>query len=90
MAEEQEREEEKSRAQELQRFQGEQSRIKNEQAVREYQETQVTALKTQALLDQQEKNFYSYAEKCIQDWQAQGKNVKPLVMELKSYKKRVQ
>lgn len=70
MAEEQEREEEKSRAQELQRFQAEQSRIKNEAAVREYQETQVNALKTQALLDQQEKNFYSYAEKCINDWQA--------------------
>ena len=46
-------------------------------------------MKTQALLDQQEKNFYSYAEKCIQDWQAQGKNVKPLIMELKNYKKRV-
>jgi hypothetical protein len=46
-------------------------------------------LKTQALLDQQEKNFYSYAEKCITDWQGQGKNVKPLIMELKGYKKRV-
>mgnify|MGYP007086555958 CR=1 FL=1 len=89
MAEEQEKEEERQRARELQRFQSEQSRIKNEIFVKEFRDEQVNALKTQALLDQQEKNFYSYAEKCIQDWQAQGKNVKPLIMELKNYKKRV-
>ena len=39
-------------------------------------------------MDQQEKNFYSYAEKCISEWTSQGKNVKPLVMELKNYKKK--
>ena len=39
------------------------------------------------LNDQQEKNFYSYAEQCIQEWQGQGKNIKPLIMELKNYKK---
>jgi len=58
--------------------------------VREFQEQQVNALKTQALVDQQEKNFYSYAERAVADWQAEGKNVKPLIMELKNYKKRVQ
>lgn len=46
-------------------------------------------MKAQALLDQQEKNFYSYAERCIKEWQDAGKNVKPLVMELKNYKKRI-
>lgn len=45
--------------------------------------------KSQALLDQQEKQFYSYAEKCIQGWNDTGKNVKPLILELKSYKKRI-
>jgi len=40
------------------------------------------------LLDQQEKNFYSFAEQAISEWQAKGKNVKPLIMELKGYKKR--
>jgi len=89
MAEEQEKEEERMRALELQNFQRNQSKIKNEGAVREFQESQVNALKTQALADQQEKNFYSYAEKCINEWQGQGKNVKPLIMELKNYKKRV-
>jgi hypothetical protein len=47
------------------------------------------ALRNQALQDQQEKNFYSYAEQCVAQWEAQGKNVKPLIMELKNYKKRV-
>lgn len=55
----------------------------------EFQAEQVAALKSKALNEQQEKNFYSYAEKAIADWQAQGKNVKPLIMELKNYKKRV-
>ena len=47
-----------------------------------------TALRNNSLQDQQDKNFYSYAEKCISEWQAQGKNVKPLIMELKNYKKK--
>ena len=90
MAEEQEREEEKMRAMELSNFQKDQADIKNRNAIREFQENQANALKTQALADQQQKNFYSYAEKAIADWQAEGKNVKPLIMELKNYKKRVQ
>ncbi len=43
---------------------------------------------SQAMLDHKEKEFYSYAERCIKEWQDQGKNVKPLIMELKSYKKK--
>ena len=43
----------------------------------------------QALLDQQQKNFYSYAEQAVKDWQGAGKNVKPLILELKGYKKKI-
>jgi len=50
---------------------------------------QQLALRNQALQDQQEKNFYSYAEKCVSEWGKNGKNVKPLIMELKNYKKRI-
>jgi hypothetical protein len=50
----------------------------------------VQAAKAQALLDQQEKQFYKYAENKIDDWKGQGKSVKPLVLELKGYKKRIQ
>jgi hypothetical protein len=41
------------------------------------------------MLDQQEKGFYSYAEEALKTWADKGKNVKPLILELKSYKKRV-
>jgi|TARA_B110001450_G_scaffold241977_1_gene251862 hypothetical protein len=50
---------------------------------------QHSALANQALQDQQEKNFYSYAEKCVSEWESQGKNIKPLILELKNYKKKV-
>lgn len=51
MAEEQEKEEEKMRALELQNFQRNQAKIKNEAAVADFRDQQVNALKTQALLD---------------------------------------
>ena len=66
-----------------------QNDAKQANAIKEFQTEQANAVKTQALLDQQEKNFYSYAEKAIAEWQGQGKNVKPLIMELKNYKKRI-
>jgi len=37
--------------------------------VQQFQEEQSAAVNAQALLDQQEKNFYSYAEQCISQWQ---------------------
>ena len=89
LAEQQEKEEERQRQIELAGFVKNQVQRKNENAVKQFQSDQEAAFKTQALLDQQEKNFYSYAERCIEEWQAAGKNVKPLVMELKNYKKRI-
>ena len=68
LAEEQEKEEERLRSKELEQFQKAQADFKNKQAVQEFQEAQVTNLKNQALQDQHEKNFYSYAEKCIKEW----------------------
>jgi hypothetical protein len=41
------------------------------------------------LLDQQEKNFYQYAEQAVKNWGEQGKEVKPLILELKNYKKKI-
>lgn len=62
--------------------------VKNQKREEEYKSELQAAAKSQALLDQQEKDFYSYAEQCIKEWESNGKNVKPLIMELKSYKKR--
>lgn len=66
-----------------------QTEEKNIAAQEGFVQDQHTAFANQALQDQQEKNFYSYAEKCIGEWDTQGKNVKPLIMELKNYKKRI-
>ena len=44
------------------------------------------AAMAQALADQEDKAYYSYAERCIKEWQAAGKNIKPLLIELKAYK----
>lgn len=62
---------------------------KNRKAQEDFIAEQHAALRNNALKDQQDKNFYSYAEKCIAEWSSQGKNVKPLLMELKNYKKKV-
>ena len=55
----------------------------------EFRLEQEHSTKTQALLDHHEKYFYSYAEQCMQEWDENGKNIKPLMLELKSYKKRL-
>lgn len=88
-AEQQEKEEERQRAAELVAFQNKQTAVKKDAQVAEFRANNQASLQAQALLDQQEKNFYSYAERCISEWQAQGKNVKPLIMELKNYRKRI-
>lgn len=69
LAEQQEKEEERQRAKELAEFIKTQNDAKQAKAIKEFQDNQVNAVKTQALLDQQEKNFYSYAEQCIAEWQ---------------------
>jgi hypothetical protein len=83
-AEAYEREEDRLRSKELAEFlkyQGDQKRkIVEDDFVRE----QKNSTKAQALLDQQEKHFYSYAEKAIQEWKGEGKNVTPLILELKA------
>ena len=79
-----EKEEEKQRSKELQEHLKHQSEIKRKQAEQEFIREQKAATKTQALLDQQEKHFYSYAEKAIEDWKKEGKNVTPLILELKN------
>lgn len=47
-----------------------QAEEKNIKAQEDFINEQHQAMHNQALQDQQEKNFYSYAEKCIQEWQS--------------------
>ena len=89
IAEQQEREEEQQRRVELTNYLKKQADEKNLHMQEKFVNDQHEALHNQSLVDQQQKNFYSYAEKCIAEWQSQGKNVKPLILELKNYKKKI-
>jgi hypothetical protein len=88
-AEEAEKYEEADRHKELQGFLKQQSDAKMRKAEEEFRREQENSTKAQALLDQQEKNFYQYAEQAVKNWGEQGKEVKPLILELKNYKKKI-
>ena len=89
IAEQQEKEEERMRKAELQNNHKQmidQKRIKTEL---DYKKELQDAANTQAMVDFNSKQFYSYAESCVKNWQEQGKNIKPLVLELKTYNQRI-
>lgn len=46
------------------------------------------ALKMKAAIEDEDRVFQSYAEKCLVEWDGTGKNVKPLLLELQRYKKK--
>ena len=89
LQEEQEKEEIRQRNAQLKNFQKTQVEIKSSKIQDEYKRKLEEASKSNALLDHQEKQFYSYAEQCIKEWQDKGKNVTPLILELKNYKKQI-
>ena len=89
LQEEQEKEEIRQRNAQLKNFQKAQVEIKSTKIQDEYKRKLEEASQSNALLDHQEKQFYSYAEQCIKEWQDKGKNVTPLILELKNYKKQI-
>lgn len=89
VAEQQEREEARLRNEEMKAYLRRQVEARKEKAELDYKAELAEATRTQALIDQQEKSFYSYAEQALKQWNDQGKNVKPLILELKGYKKKV-
>ena len=80
-------EEERLRNKELSSFLNMQKGEKFEKVKHDFIREQKAATNAQALIDQQEKHFYNYAEKCIKGWEGTGKNVKPLVLEIKGQAK---
>jgi hypothetical protein len=87
--EQDEREEEKRRAIEIQDFRKRQMDFKAKKAEVQAQQDLEHARELLAQKDFEDDQFNSYAEKCLQEWAAQGKNVTPLILELKSYRKKV-
>lgn len=59
---------------------------KMSKAEHDFRKEQIAATRAQALLDQQEKHFYNYAENIVDDWKQKG-HVKPLLLELKGQAK---
>lgn len=37
-------------------------------------------------IEDEKRDFFKYAESCINDWRKGGQNVKPLLLEMKKYK----
>ena len=62
---------------------------KKKKAEEEFLDEKRQAMMAQALADQEEKTYYSYAERAIKEWGDSGKNVKPLLIELKTYKNKI-
>jgi hypothetical protein len=89
VAETVEKEETRLRQKELKRYQLQQAEQRRKTAEADYVAEIHSAAVSGAMLDQKEKEFYSYAEQCIKEWQDAGKNVKPLILELKNHKKKV-
>jgi hypothetical protein len=87
-SEEIEKEEIRMKQSQLKQYQKNQYENRKKAAEDEYIRELHEAASNTALLDNKEKEFYSYAEKCIKEWQDVGKNVRPLILELKNYKKR--
>jgi len=47
------------------------------------------AEKMKVVLEEDDKVFSSYAERCLKEWADNGKNIKPLLLELQKYKKKI-
>ncbi len=89
MAEDKEKMEAKQRSEDMKEYLRKQVEARSKKAEEDFKSELAEAARTQALLDQQEKGFYSYAEQALKEWQDKGKNVTPIILELKNYKKRV-
>jgi hypothetical protein len=79
----------RAREEQLRNFMKRQAELKKEKAEKEFKDEMAERDRVLAQLDENDKQFYSYAERAINEWQQAGKNIKPLIVELKNYKKRV-
>ena len=87
--ERQETEDQKERAKQLQVYHKKQMDYKARKAEQEAMIEAEIARQALDLQQDEQSQFNSYAEQCLKEWAAQGKNITPLILELKNYKKRV-
>ena len=85
----QEKDEARQRNDDLKQYLKKQIEVKQKKAEEDLKAELEQATRAVAVVDEQQHGFYSYAEEALKTWGAAGKNVKPLILELKSYKKRI-
>ena len=89
-AEERERNEylkKRAKAKELQLYRSQQEKDKRQKALEEYMNLQEESLKNHLMLSKEREEFLQFAEEQIRLYKQQGKDILPLLLELKLYKK---
>lgn len=62
--------------------------IKKQKAEEEFIKDQEDAYKTNLMLQNEQDEFMRYADNCIGEYHASNKNLIPMILELKNYKKK--
>ena len=81
--------EKRERAKQLQNFHKKQMDFKARKAEQDALVEEELARQSLKMQEDEQLQFHSYAEKCLKEWSVQGKNITPLLLELKNYKKRI-
>jgi len=83
-----EKDEIKERNMNLQNYLKHQMQQKKDGAIEGFIKDQENAYKTKAILENEEEDFLKYAESWVKEYHSSGKDIKPLMLELKKLKKR--
>jgi hypothetical protein len=79
----------KERCKHLSEYHKKQTEQKEKELEKSIKQEFKDAMRMKAAIDDEERIFQSYAEKCITEWKDNGKNIKPLLLELENYKKKM-
>jgi len=79
----------KTRSKNLQNFLIAQMNDKKEKSSREFLIDNEEALKTKLMMQNENEEFLDYAELWVKEYYKSGKDIKPLLLELKNYKKKL-
>jgi len=79
----------RNRAKNLQNYHKYQMEIKKHKAEEDFKGEYENAIKTKLMLQNEQDEFLKYAESWIKDYHQDGKNIVPLLLDLKEYKKKL-
>ena len=86
--EKEEKEQIRQRNKEVQQYQLQQMKDKKMRATQDFEKRNEIAIQTQKLLKDEHDDYFEYVTGWINEYQKQGKDITPLLLELKRYKKR--